>query len=62
VASGLFLHSEVVEVLGGLWCRDCTTSSAVRLFYTRELGSAITLIQFDRCTECGGDQVDPPEE
>ena len=61
MASGLFLHSEVVEVLGGLWCRDCTMSSAVRLFYTRELGSAMTLIQFDRCAECGGDQVDPPE-
>jgi|tagenome__1003787_1003787.scaffolds.fasta_scaffold20932718_2 hypothetical protein len=62
LASGLFLQSEVVEVLRGLWCRDCTMSSAVRVFYTRDLGSAMTLIQFDRCAECGGDQVDPPEE
>ena len=61
VASGLFLHSEVVEVLHGLWCRDCAMSSAVRLFYTRELGSAMALVQFDRCAECGGDKVDPPE-
>jgi hypothetical protein len=61
MASGVFLQSEVVEVLRGLWCRDCTMSSAVRLFYTRELGPAMSLIQFDRCTECGGDEVDPPE-
>jgi len=37
-------------------------SSGVRLFYTREVGSAMSLIQFDCCTECGGDHVDPPEE
>jgi hypothetical protein len=52
---------EPVDYQFGGWCRTCLLPSGVRVIAMVTLGPRSTLRTFDRCTDCHGDQVDPPE-
>lgn len=55
---------EALDYEFGGWCRSCLLPSGVRvmMMITAEGPKGYTELRtFDRCVDCGGDQVDPPE-
>lgn len=57
----LAVSVEPVEKIYGGWCRRCLLPSGVRVIAMCTIGPSSTLRTFDRCTDCLGSQVDPPE-
>lgn len=50
---------EVVEHVTGLWCRDCSLSTAVGITLLVTSAGRASLSTVRRCADCGGDQIDP---
>lgn len=57
----LRISVEPVDFEFGGWCRVCLLPSGVRVLLMVTIGSRTELRTFDRCVDCGGDQVDGPE-
>lgn len=57
----LAVSVEPVDYTYGGWCRTCLLPSGVRVLAMVTIGPAAHLQTFDRCVDCGGAQVDPPE-
>jgi hypothetical protein len=57
----LAVSVEPVEFEYGGWCQRCLLPSGVRITAMVTLGPSSTLRTFDRCTDCLGSHVDPPE-
>jgi hypothetical protein len=57
----LLVSVEPVDYTYGGWCRECALPSGVRVVVMVGIGPSFHLRTFDRCGDCGGDQIDPPE-
>lgn len=54
------LHVELVELVTGLWCRTCALSTGVQATVCVTGGPTRgSLSTRRRCTECGGDDLEP---
>ena len=61
VPSVMFIRVDPLDYNYGGWCRRCLLPTGVQITAMCTLGPSAVLRTFNRCTECFGDQVDPPE-
>jgi hypothetical protein len=57
----LVVSVEPVDYEFGGWCHTCLLPSGVRVTAMCTRGATSTLRTFDRCPDCLGSHVDPPE-
>jgi hypothetical protein len=57
----LVVSVEPIDYEYGGWCRKCLLPSGVRVTAVCTIGPTASLRTFDRCTQCLGSRVDPPE-
>lgn len=57
----LAVSVEPVDYEYGGWCRRCLLPTGVRVTAVVTIGPSSVLRTFDRCTDCHGADVEPPE-
>lgn len=55
----LHVHTELLALDSGHWCRSCALPSGHRAVVATTIAGRVSVSTVLRCSECRGDDVDP---